>query len=205
MSPAAALLVTRDDLLLDDVLRLAAAAGLTLDVAHDTTSAMRGWSSAGLVLVGADLAEPLARQHPPRREQVHVVGHAPLPDAVFRSALAAGARDVVELPTAETWLVEVLSDASDADGLAGGPARTVGVLPGSGGAGATTFAAALAVVAARRWTSALLDLDPLGPGLDRVVALQGPGVRWDALVSSQGRLGLVRCGRPCPTAPAWPC
>jgi secretion/DNA translocation related CpaE-like protein len=153
-------------------------------------SAMRGWSAAGVVLVGADLAAPLAQQSPPRRDGVHVGGHAPVPDAVFRSALTTGARDVVELPTSESWLVEVLTDASDATGgRSGAPACTLGVMAGSGGAGATTFATAVAVVSARRWTSALLDLDPLGPGLDRVVGLDRRGVTWDALVSSQGRLG----------------
>ena len=40
-----ALLITRDDLLLEDLLRLAAAAGTTLDVAHDTTAALRGWGA----------------------------------------------------------------------------------------------------------------------------------------------------------------
>ena len=44
-----ALLITRDDLLLEDLLRLAAAAGTTLDVAHDTTAALRGWGAASVV------------------------------------------------------------------------------------------------------------------------------------------------------------
>jgi secretion/DNA translocation related CpaE-like protein len=36
----------------------------------------------------------------------------------------------------------------------------------------------------------LVDLDPLGPGVDRVVGLEDvDGVRWDALLSSRGRLG----------------
>ncbi len=73
---------------------------------------------------------------------------------------------------------------------AGDRSRTLGVIPGSGGAGATTFAAAVALVSSSRQVSALVDLDPLGPGLDRVVGLDGSGgVRWDALTSSRGRLG----------------
>jgi len=65
MTSAPALVITRDDLLLDDLLRLAAAAGVSLDVAHDTTSALRGWSAAAVVLVGTDLAGRVAEQRPP--------------------------------------------------------------------------------------------------------------------------------------------
>jgi secretion/DNA translocation related CpaE-like protein len=188
---SAALLITCDEQLLDDLLRLAAAAGVSLDVAHDTTTGLRGWSAASVVLLGADLAARVAEQHPPRRDQVHVVGYGPAGDGLFRSALAAGALDVVELPAADAWLVELLTDAVDAaDGGRGGRARTVGVVAGCGGAGATTFACALALVASGAETAALVDLDPLGPGVDRVVGLDtGDGVRWDALVSSRGRLG----------------
>jgi len=201
------LLITRDDLLLDDLLRLAAAAGTTLDVAHDTTAALRGWGAASVVLLGADLADPVAAHRPPRRDQVHVVAHGPVPDGLFRAALASGALDVVELPAADAWLVELLTDAADGGAH---PARTVGVVGGSGGAGATTFASALALTAAASGPAVLLDLDPLGPGADRVVGLDaeggpngsdgpdgrdgrdagaGGGARWDALVGSHGRLG----------------
>ena len=35
----------------------------------------------------------------------------------------------------------------------------------------------------------LVDLDPLGPGLDRVLGLERcDGVRWDALLQTTGRL-----------------
>ena len=189
MTTGPALLITTDEQLLDDLLRLAAAAGTRLDVAHDPTSALRGWSGAAAVLVGADQAAVLADQRPPRREEVHLVSRGPLPDHAFRSALAVGARDVVELPAADSWLVELLTDVADGAAAA---ACTVGVVAGSGGAGATTFACALAAVAARRRPTLLLDLDPLGPGVERVVGLDDvppDAVRWDALVSASGRLG----------------
>ena len=70
------------------------------------------------------------------------------------------------------------------------PGHTVGVVAGSGGAGATTFACAVALTAARRQRTALVDLDPLGPGVDRVVGLDGrrgpAGTPWRP---SRGRLG----------------
>ncbi len=187
MSSAAVLLLTRDDALLDDLLRLAAAAGVELDVAHDSTSALRSWSSASAVLVGADQAAALAAHRPPPRGQVHVVALGPAPDDLFRAALAVGAADVVELPAAEAWLVGLLTDVSDGGT---GAALTLGVVAGSGGAGATTFAGALAVTAAHDVPAMLVDLDRFGPGVDRVVGVEeDPGVRWEALLSASGRLG----------------
>ncbi len=188
MTPAPALLITRDERLLDDLLRLAAAAGSSLEVAHDPASALRGWTAASVVLLGADLLDRVAEQRPPRRDQVHVVGAAPLGDAVFRGALAAGAVEVVELPAGESWVVELLTDAGD--GPRGRRGHTLGVVAGSGGAGATTFACALALTAAARGSAALVDLDPLGPGVDRVVGLDtATGIRGDGLASSRGRRG----------------
>jgi secretion/DNA translocation related CpaE-like protein len=190
MTPTPPLLVTRDDDLLDDVLRLAAAAGVALDVAHDAGDALRSWSGTPVVLVGADQAESLGRHSPPRRDRVHVVVRGPAPDPVFRDAVALGAREVVELPAAEDWLVEVLSDAADATGGAAAGAVSVGVVAGSGGAGASTFAAALALVASRVGPATLLDLDPWGPGLDRIAGMdECEGIRWEGLTAGSGRLG----------------
>jgi secretion/DNA translocation related CpaE-like protein len=182
----APLFVTADETLLDELLRLAAAAGSTPEVAHDAPAALRAWLKAPLVLVGEDLAADVARLSPSRRDAVFVVLKAPVPDRVFQVALALGAESVAELPQSEGWLVERLTDVVDA-----GPARglTIGVVGGSGGSGATTFACALAQVAGRRGPSVVIDTDPLGPGLDRVLGLDPvDGVRWDALGHTTGRL-----------------
>ena len=186
MLAATALLVTRDESLLEDILRLAAAAGVTLDVAHDAVAAMRAWSSAPVVLVGADQLAAVAAHQPVRREQVHVVAVGQVPDRLFRAALAVGAGQVAELPAAEGWVVELLTDT--ADGVAR-RALTVGVVGGSGGSGATTFAAALALTATiRGGPGILIDADPLGGGIDRVVGLEDrDGIRWDSLERSSGR------------------
>ncbi|WP_122816140.1 septum site-determining protein Ssd [Nocardioides pantholopis] len=181
------LLITADESLLDELLRLAAAAGVTPDVAHDAAAALRGWAAAPLVLLGADLAAPVARLAPGRRPGVHVVAWGESPDELFRLALAVGAENVAELPRSDGWLTDLLTDLGDS-----GRARgfTVGVLGGSGGAGATTFACALGQVAARSGPAVVIDADPLGPGVDRVLGLEGEeGVRWDALCQTTGRLG----------------
>jgi secretion/DNA translocation related CpaE-like protein len=65
---------------------------------------------------------------------------------------------------------------------------TVGVIGGSGGAGASTFACALGQVAARNASAVVIDADPLGPGVDRVLGLDDhDGIRWDALCQTTGR------------------
>ncbi len=180
------LIITRDDNLLDELLRLAAAAGVTPEVAPDQVAALRSWSAAALVLVGSDLAAEVARARPLRRTGVHVVALGAVPDDLFRTALAVGAESVVGLPSSEEWLVESLTDAGDDQPVRG---RTIGVVGGSGGAGATTFACALGQVAARSGPTLVVDLDPLGPGADRVLGLEAlEGVRWDELGHTTGRL-----------------
>jgi secretion/DNA translocation related CpaE-like protein len=182
----APLVVTDDDLLLGELVRLAAAAGVSPDVARACAPALRSWTTAPLVLVGADRAADLARSRPPRRARVHVVGRGALPDELFRDALAIGAESVAALPASESWLVETLTDVGDGAGPAG---VTVGVVGGAGGVGATVFAAALAQVCAARGSTLVVDADPLGAGIDRVLGLEdADGVRWDALMQATGRL-----------------
>jgi secretion/DNA translocation related CpaE-like protein len=184
--PTAPLLVTDDDLLLSDLVRLAAAAGVAPEVARSSGSALRSWAAAPLVLVGADRSRDLAACAPPRRERVHVVGRDPLPDDLFRDALQLGAESVTALPTSESWLVELLTDVGDGGGSTG---VTVGVVGGAGGVGASVFAAALGQVCASTDSTLVVDADVLGAGVDRVLGLEDvEGIRWDALLHATGRL-----------------
>ncbi|MET0998240.1 MAG: septum site-determining protein Ssd, partial [Marmoricola sp.] len=170
MDVTAPLLVSADPLLVADVQRLSAAAGVVPEVVRDAAQAMRLWSSAPVVLVGADCAPVLAAASPPRRPRVHVLGRAPVGDVLFREALALGAETVAGLPASETWLVELLTDVGDGGAA---PGTTIGVIGGSGGAGATVFAAALAQMATTTGRTLLVDADPIGAGIDRVLGLEG--------------------------------
>jgi secretion/DNA translocation related CpaE-like protein len=191
---SSALLVTDDPSLTAEVQRLAAAAGAHLTVAAEPEASRFSWTSAAVVLVGEDVLPDLAAVGPTRRDRVHVVTVRPPADTVFRDALDIGAESVVELPEAEPWLVETLADTADGSAHRG---DVVGVVGGCGGAGATTFATALAVAAASERSRAsgvpavvLVDADPLGPGIERVVGLdEGHGTRWGSLLESAGRLG----------------
>ncbi len=183
------LLVTRDETLLDELLRLGAAAGVVPEVAPDAVAGLAGWAGAPLVLVGADVAAELAALRPARRDGVHVVAWGGFPAELMATALTLGAENVAELPQSGEWVVEQLTDLGD-----GRPrrARTLGVLGGSGGAGATVLAAALGQVAAHAGPAVVLDADPLGPGLDRVLGMEDrTGVRWDELCQTTGRLGAA--------------
>jgi secretion/DNA translocation related CpaE-like protein len=186
MDLPAPLLVSDDPSLVSDVRRLAAAAGVVPEVLADSALALRRWAAAPVVLVGVDQAARIAACRPPRRRRVHVLGQEPVPDPVFRDAVALGAESVSALPDSAEWLVELLTDVGDG---AAAPGVTIGVVGGAGGAGATVFAAALAQASAASARTLLVDADPLGAGIDRVLGLEArDGVRWDALLQTTGRL-----------------
>jgi secretion/DNA translocation related CpaE-like protein len=135
------LFVTADPDLLDDLLRLAAAAGVTADVAPDPAAARRSFPQAVRVYIGADMAEPCARAGLPQRPGVVVVirdgaavdraeaadsadgrsgfdgrsGSGRPPDAEWEIVQRLGAEHVAVLPAAEPWLIEQLA-ASGATG-----------------------------------------------------------------------------------------
>lgn len=180
------LFVTADPTLLDELLRLAAAAGVTPEVAPEPAVALRSWATAPLVLLGADQAAAMAVIEPGRRPRVHIVARGPVPDDLFRVAVAIGAEDVDELSRSDGWIVETLTDLGDVGARRG---LMIGVVGGSGGAGATTLACALAQTASRAGDAVVVDCDPLGPGVDRVLGLEAEeGFRWDALCQTTGRL-----------------
>ncbi len=181
------LVVTGDPQLLDDLLRLAAAGGAVVDVAHDPGGARPRWRDAPLVLLGADALDATAALGLARREGVIAVATDAQDTAVWRRAVAVGAEHVTFLPDAEPWLVERVRDA-----LAGhGTAAVLGIVGGRGGAGATTFAVALATAgAAGGRRTVLIDADPHGGGIDLVLGSeQEPGPRWPEIAAAPAAPG----------------
>lgn len=184
--PAGVLLVTAREGLAASVGRLAALAGARCEVAHDSALVRGAWRQASVVLVGGDLAVAVAAAGLPRGGEVLVVTEG-LPDAAcWQAALSLGARRVVALPEAESDLVEALRSA---DHPRGSDARIIGVLGGCGGAGVSTLAASLALVAAADGPALLVDGDQLGGGVDVLLGAEAAaGLRWNDLVSTRGRL-----------------
>jgi len=182
-----ALLVTADTALVGAVARLAAAAGVRVDVAAEAAQALSAWSGSALVLVGTDQVDALARRSAPRHPQLHVVASSRASDTVFRAALHLGAVSVLELPDAGPWLLEALAELAEGAPERG---RSVAVVPASGGAGASVLAAALATVASATADVLLVDVDPLGPGQRLLVGLdEEEGITWHDLAATAGRLG----------------
>ena len=185
--PHRPLLVTSDEGLLDELLRLCAAAGAEARVAHDVTSARLAWSTPPLVVVGSDLVAAVTRARLPRRPGVVLVG-LDLDDAgIWDRAVEIGAESVVFLPDAQAWLVDRLGETAD-DG--DGAGLTVAVIGGRGGAGATTMAACLALTGvATDLRCLLVDADPLGGGIDMAVGGEdSTGLRWPDLTTAGGRV-----------------
>ncbi|MFH8975229.1 septum site-determining protein Ssd [Streptomyces sp. NPDC017890] len=186
------LIVTEDTELLDDLLRLCAAAGATPEVHHSVPAVpaapgQRGsWEAAPLVLVGDDAARRV--RGAVRRRGVVLVGRDQDDSGVWQRAVEIGADHVLMLPDGEQWLVDRIADVAEGVGR---PAITVGVIGGRGGAGASTLACALAVTSAREgMRSLLVDADPLGGGLDVLLGGEtAEGLRWPAFAASRGRVG----------------
>ncbi|WP_309074793.1 septum site-determining protein Ssd [Paenarthrobacter sp.] len=176
------LLVSGDPYLQEEAKRIVAAAGGSLRTAVDVTEAVHGWDNADVVLVGSDI-----RELPPRRRAPTVLlGKASEGDGLWRLAAALGAERVAVLPEAAAWLAEHLSMSGSPD-----PGGTViGIIGGSGGAGATTTAIWLAQAAAGHGVSTLLiDGDRWGGGLElAVTAEEIPGLRWPDFAETRGSI-----------------
>ena len=181
-----ALLLSADPSIAESVATIAGAVGLALEVVDHLEAS--GWAGADVVLVGTDLLPAVANARPVRRSGVVVVGVC-AQDQMWRPALEIGAEHVAFLPIAQGWLTERLADVAEGPGRSG---AVIGVIAGSGGAGASTLAAGLAQAAAQRGGPPLLiDLDPLGGGSDLLLgAEREPGRRWGELSQVQGRLGV---------------
>ncbi|MFI0816719.1 septum site-determining protein Ssd [Streptomyces sp. NPDC021098] len=179
------LIITEDEELLDDLLRLCAAAGAEAEVAHGAPTRRGSWEGAPLILVGDDAAPRLRGRV--RRAGVLLIGRDLDDPGIWRRAVDIGADNVVFLPDAETWLVDRIADVAEGVGQ---QALTIGVIGGRGGAGASTLACALAVTAARSGRrTMLIDGDPLGGGLDVLLGGEGSeGLRWPAFAESRGRV-----------------
>jgi secretion/DNA translocation related CpaE-like protein len=179
------LVVSRRDDVLDKVRRLAAAGCAEVDVARDPAGARARWSRAPLVVIGQDSLDACLRAGLPHRPDVLVVADRERDDAVWQGAALIGAEHLVALPDAERWLVDRFAE-STRDAMDSG--RVVGVIGGRGGAGASVLAAAMAVTAVRQGRRVLLvDVDPLGGGLEAVVGRQGEcTARWPGPIGVAG-------------------
>ncbi|MCV2491759.1 septum formation initiator [Geodermatophilus sp. YIM 151500] len=178
------LVVSADEALLDDLLRLLAAAGAEPEVATGGAALRRAHREAPLVLLGGDLLTAAAVRALPRRPGVVVVTGRELPPPAWAAAVEVGAERVAVLPDDEPWLMARAADAARSPVERG---WVVAVGGSCGGAGASTVAAAVALAAAPGVL--LVDGDPWGGGLDLLLgAERAEGLRWPELTGLRGRV-----------------
>lgn len=184
VSSARPLVVSADEELLDDLLRLLAAAGAEAELATGGAALRRAHRDAPLVLIGADALGTAALRSLPRRPGVIVVTAGDLPAAEWASAVEVGAERVAVLPVDESWL---LARASTAVRSPVDRGWLVAVGGSCGGAGASTVATALSLAAGPGVL--LVDGDPWGAGLDLLLGAERvDGLRWPDLAGLRGRV-----------------
>ncbi|WP_030440747.1 septum site-determining protein Ssd [Actinoplanes subtropicus] len=189
-APRLPLVVTADQDLLDDLLRLAAAGGTEVEVAADPAAARARLPAAPFLVFGADQVVAGLRARLPRHPRTLIVGRHTWPPGVEEAVKRFGPVHVCLLPDGEAWLVDRFAAAMTAPSPPPADARTLAVIGGCGGAGASTLAGGLAVTAVRAGHRTLLvDADPLGGGLDLLLGWEGlDGLRWPALARAGGRI-----------------
>lgn len=182
------LLATDDVELLDDLLRLSAAAGVEPDVATTVGALRSRWSHHSLIVLGFDVAASLTEGFVPRRSGIVVSARSPaVSESIWDTAATIGADHVALLPDGEVWLVDRLA----AVGVAGRKtAPTVAVLGACGGAGASSLGTAVAVTASQyQHGSCAVDLDPVGTGLTSLLGSEDvSGLTWSDLAHTKGRV-----------------
>ncbi|MPZ00696.1 MAG: helicase [Actinophytocola sp.] len=190
MSNSRPLAAISGDSVLDAVLRIAAAAGCELDCVPDLVAARAAWMWAPLVLVDPAMLSDGDTEQLPRRGGVVLVTDQPLDLADWEAAYAVGVERVITLPDAEAALVDLLADVAEEP--AAGSGAVLGVIGGRGGAGASVFAASVAMGHADDGGDALLvDCDALSGGIDLVLGAEhAAGLRWPDITVRAGRVSM---------------
>ncbi len=170
----------------DDLARCSAAAGYTV-VVCDAARCRHQWLRAAAVVADAASLSVVRDSGLPRRSGLFVIS-APDDDGVaWRSGLVLGADGGFVLPDEEGGLVAALSRVREPRRH---PAGAVAVVPGHGGAGASTLAAGVALVAARTSPVLLLDVDQAGAGADLLLGIEAEsGLRWPDVNGETGAIG----------------
>lgn len=179
-------LFTEDPHLRESILRLAAVADVDVMVQSRVSEARGRWSSASVVLIGSDALSDALIAGVPRRGGVVIIR---LDDSdVWEPAVRIGAEDVVTLPVEESALIARLVNRNRA---ADASSPVVVISGGSGGAGASHLATAVARAGATRVPRGvlLIDGDRIGGGIELLVEVESaPGLRWRDLATTRGRI-----------------
>jgi secretion/DNA translocation related CpaE-like protein len=184
-NPGVVLILVAEAELREQADRVAAAAGLR-PLAASAPLTRKAWSAAVAILLDAETARRCESDGLPRRDGVILIGSTEPEGPTWAAAMAVGAQHVCALPAQDDELVRHLADASETAREGPRAGRVIAVTGGRGGAGASTFATALAQIAS---AALLVDLDPWGGGIDLLLGSESaPGLRWPDLSLRGGRL-----------------
>ncbi|SBS74753.1 conserved hypothetical protein [uncultured Mycobacterium sp.] len=184
-NPGVALILVDEPELREQADRVVAAAGLR-PLAASAPLTRKAWSAAVAILLDEETARRCEHDRLPQRDGVILIASTEPEGPTWAAAMAVGARHVCALPAHEGELVRHLADAADAAREGPRTGRVIAVTGGRGGAGASTFATALAQIAS---AALLVDLDPWGGGIDLLLGSESvPGLRWPDLSLRGGRL-----------------
>lgn len=192
-------LFSRDARLVDDVRQLCAMAGQQLQATAQPGDVARLCRQASLVILdgeAVDLVDDTLRGQP---AEVVVVTDDARRLAVWEAAVRVGARRVLTQPADNAALLELVALACEPTGPAG---PLLAVIGARGGVGASTLAVALSwAVAEQRRPVTLVDLDPIGGGLDVALGLERvDGLRWAELCGTRGVVPSVALREQLPAA-----
>jgi secretion/DNA translocation related CpaE-like protein len=178
-------LVSRDAQLADEIRRLCAMAGQSLQVTGQPGDVVRTCRSASLVIVDDEAIDLAGDSLRGQLCEVVVVTDDPGRLATWEGAVRVGARRVFTPPADNAALLELLALATEPSGP---PGPLLGVIGGRGGVGASTLAIAMAWAGAESGRPVtLLDLDPCGGGLDVALGIEREeGLRWPQLRGTRG-------------------
>lgn len=194
-------MVSRDAQLVDEVRRLCAVAGQPLLVTAHPGEVARLCRQAALVVLDGDAIDVVGDSLHGHRAEVVVVTDDARRIAIWEAAVRVGARRVLTQPADNGLLLELVALATEPTGPAGPLLAVVG---GSGGVGASTLAVALSwAVGEQRRPVTLVDLDPIGGGLDVALGLErAEGIRWTQLAGTRGVVAAAAVRDQLPKADA---
>lgn len=193
--PAEILLLTQNSDLVFHVEEIADSMEVSVHRSDNPFLVHLDWSSYRYILVGSDLANECGDARLPRRSGIAIIhcDRDPGPETtawereLWKHAVTLGAANVVGLPSAEFWLRDALTDIRHRNEPL---SPLIAVMPGSGGAGASTLSINLGLRAVSQGVSAVvIDTDPVGGGLDLTLgAEEQQGVRWSDIDPGSGRI-----------------
>jgi secretion/DNA translocation related CpaE-like protein len=176
------LIIGSDIATVDEVRRCAVACGVDTYEALSFAQARSQWVSANFVVVIDDSISRRGVDALPPHPRLVVVTRDAASPSPWRLAVDIGADRVIDISDSHAVLISYFTEQIRAR------AHVVGVIAGSGGAGASVTAAALVMSGrARGYRCVLVDADAESAGADLLLGLdETPGLRWHHLSPSAG-------------------